>query len=109
MLDMGFIHDVRKIIKLLPPKRQSLLFSATMPKDIVEISKSLLGNNFERVTIKPDQATAERVEQAVYMVTKKNKGELLQSILKDIVSVEQVEQLLAVSLYLFVVVKSVLS
>jgi len=83
MLDMGFIHDVRKIIKLLPPKRQSLLFSATMPKDIVEISKSLLGNNFERVTIKPDQATAERVEQAVYMVTKKNKGELLQSILKE--------------------------
>ena len=83
MLDMGFIHDVRKIIKLLPPKRQSLLFSATMPKDIVEISKSLLGNNFERVTIKPDQATAERVEQAVYMVTKKNKGALLQSILNE--------------------------
>ncbi len=83
MLDMGFIHDVRKIIKLLPAQRQSLLFSATMPKDIVEISKSLLGNNFERVTIKPQQATAERVEQAVYMVTKKNKGALLQDILNE--------------------------
>ena len=83
MLDMGFIHDVRKIIKLLPAQRQSLLFSATMPKDIVEISKSLLGNKFERVTIKPQQATAERVEQAVYMVTKKNKGALLQDILNE--------------------------
>lgn len=83
MLDMGFIHDMRKIIKLLPSKRQSLLFSATMPKDIVEISKSLLGNNFKRVTIKPEQATAERVEQAVYMVTKKNKGALLQEILNE--------------------------
>ncbi len=83
MLDMGFIHDVRKIIKLLPRERQSLLFSATMPKDIVEISQSLLGNKFERVTIKPDQATAERVEQAVYKVTKKHKGELLEHILKE--------------------------
>ncbi len=83
MLDMGFIHDVRKIIKLLPPNRQSLLFSATMPKDIVEISQTLLGNKFERVTIKPDQATAERVEQAVYMVTKKHKGELLEHILNE--------------------------
>lgn len=83
MLDMGFIHDVRKIIKLLPPNRQSLLFSATMPKDIVEISQTLLGNKFERVTIKPEQATAEKVEQAVYMVTKKHKGELLEHILNE--------------------------
>lgn len=83
MLDMGFIHDVRKIIRLLPQNRQSLLFSATMPKDIVEISQTLLGNKFERVTIKPDQATAEKVEQAVYMVTKKHKGELLESILNE--------------------------
>ena len=83
MLDMGFIHDVRKIIKLLPQNRQSLLFSATMPKDIVEISQTLLGNKFERVTIKPDQATAEKVEQAVYKVTKKNKGALLEEILNE--------------------------
>ena len=83
MLDMGFIHDVRKIIKLLPQNRQSLLFSATMPKDIVEISQTLLGNKFERITIKPDQATAEKVEQAVYKVSKKNKGALLEDILNE--------------------------
>lgn len=82
MLDMGFIHDVKKIVKLLPEKRQSLLFSATMPKDIVELSEKMLGS-FERVTIKPQQATAERVEQAVYMVTKKDKDALLQHILSE--------------------------
>ena len=83
MLDMGFIHDVRKIIRLLPQNRQSLLFSATMPKDIVEISQTLLGNKFERITIKPEQATAEKVEQAVYKVSKKNKGALLEDILNE--------------------------
>ena len=62
MLDMGFIHDVKKIIAKLPPNRQSLFFSATMPKTIVELSQKMLGD-FERVTIKPEQATAEKVEQ----------------------------------------------
>jgi ATP-dependent RNA helicase RhlE len=52
MLDMGFIHDIKKIIAKLPPKRQSLFFSATMPKSIVELSRKMLGD-FERVTIKP--------------------------------------------------------
>jgi ATP-dependent RNA helicase RhlE len=54
-----------------------------MPKDIVEISQTLLGNKFERITIKPDQATAEKVEQAVYKVSKKNKGVLLEDILNE--------------------------
>ena len=76
MLDMGFIHDIKKIIAKLPPKRQSLFFSATMPKTIVELSKKMLGD-FERVTIKPQQATAERVEQGVYFVSKANKPKLL--------------------------------
>lgn len=76
MLDMGFIHDIKKIIAKLPPKRQSLFFSATMPPVIVELSRKILGD-FERVTIKPQQATAERVEQGVYFVTKKNKPNLL--------------------------------
>ncbi|MCL4164062.1 UNVERIFIED_CONTAM: hypothetical protein GTU68_010515, partial [Idotea baltica] len=58
MLDMGFIHDIKKIIAKLPSKRQSLFFSATMPKDIVVLSRKILGD-FERVTIKPEQATAE--------------------------------------------------
>lgn len=76
MLDMGFIHDIKKIIAKLPSNRQSLFFSATMPPAIVELSKKILGN-FERVTIKPQQATAEKVEQGIYFVSKKNKTQLL--------------------------------
>ena len=82
MLDMGFIHDIKKIIAKLPPKRQSLFFSATMPNDIVTLSKKLLGD-FERVTIKPEQATAEKVEQGVFFVSKKNKPKLLVHLLKE--------------------------
>ena len=76
MLDMGFIHDVKKIIAKLPLKRQSLFFSATMPKSIVDLSQKMLGD-FKRVTIKPQQATAEKVEQGVYFVSKNNKPKLL--------------------------------
>jgi ATP-dependent RNA helicase RhlE len=82
MLDMGFIHDIKKIISKLPPKRQSLFFSATMPKDIVELSRKMLGD-FERVTIKPEQATAEKVEQGVYFVSKGNKPKLLVHLLQQ--------------------------
>lgn len=82
MLDMGFIHDIKKIIAKLPPKRQSLFFSATMPKDIVELSRKILGD-FERVTIKPEQPTAEKVEQGVYFVSKDNKPRLLVQLLQD--------------------------
>jgi ATP-dependent RNA helicase RhlE len=81
MLDMGFIHDIKKIIAKLPPKRQSLFFSATMPKDIVELSRKILGD-FERVTIKPEQPTAEKVEQGVYFVNKENKPGLLVHLLQ---------------------------
>ena len=76
MLDMGFIHDVKKIIAKLPLKRQSLFFSATMPKSIVDLSQKMLGD-FKRVTIKPQQATAEKVKQGVYFVSKNNKPKLL--------------------------------
>jgi len=82
MLDMGFIHDIRKIIAKLPPKRQSLFFSATMPKDIVELSRKILGD-FERVTVRPEQATAEKVEQMVYFVSKGNKVNLLVHLLQE--------------------------
>ncbi|QCX00448.1 DEAD/DEAH box helicase [Aggregatimonas sangjinii] len=82
MLDMGFIHDIKKIIAALPPKRQSLFFSATMPKSIVELSRKMLGD-FERVTIKPEQATAEKVEQGVYFVSKGNKPKLLIHLLQQ--------------------------
>lgn len=81
MLDMGFIHDIKKLIAKLPPKRQSLFFSATMPKTIVELSRKILGD-FEQVTIKPQQATAEKVEQGVYFVSKSNKPKLLVHLLE---------------------------
>lgn len=82
MLDMGFIHDIKRIIAKLPPQRQSLFFSATMPKTIVELSRKMLGD-FERVTIKPEQATAEKVEQGVYFVSKRNKPKLLVHLLQE--------------------------
>jgi ATP-dependent RNA helicase RhlE len=82
MLDMGFIHDIKKIIAKLPFKRQSLFFSATMPPAIVELSTKILGE-YERVTIKPKQATAEKVDQAVYFVSKPNKTKLLIHLLEE--------------------------
>jgi ATP-dependent RNA helicase RhlE len=81
MLDMGFIHDIKKIIALLPRKRQSLFFSATMHPTIVELSKKILGNP-ERVTVRPEQTTAEKVKQSIYFVTKKNKIRLLVHLLQ---------------------------
>ena len=81
MLDMGFIHDIKKIIKLLPQQRQSLFFSATMPRAIVDLSRKILGD-FESVTIAPKQTTAERVDQAVYFVGKKSKIKLLKHLIE---------------------------
>ena len=76
MLDMGFIHDIKKILAKLPERRQSLFFSATMPKAIVELSTRILGA-YDTVTIKPEQATAEKVKQEVYFVPKGSKIKLL--------------------------------
>ena len=81
MLDMGFIHDIRKIIAKLPAERQSLFFSATMPPDIVSLSRKILGNP-EKVVVKPEQTTAEKVEQAIYFVSKKSKSKLLTHLLQ---------------------------
>ncbi|MGB3590548.1 MAG: DEAD/DEAH box helicase [Nonlabens sp.] len=80
MLDMGFIHDIKKLLKVLPRERQSLFFSATMPQAIVKLSREILGD-FERVTIAPEKTTAEKVEQRIYHVNKKNKTKLLVSLL----------------------------
>ena len=82
MLDMGFIHDIKKVIAALPEKRQSLFFSATMPQSIVKLSQSILGKP-EKVTIKPEQATSEKVEQALYYVSKKSKTKLLIHLIKE--------------------------
>lgn len=81
MLDMGFIHDIKKIIALLPVRRQSLFFSATMHPNIVALSRKILGNP-ERVTVQPEQTTAEKVGQSLYYVTKKNKLGLLTHLLQ---------------------------
>ncbi|MDP2088336.1 MAG: DEAD/DEAH box helicase [Flavobacteriaceae bacterium] len=82
MLDMGFIHDIKKIIAKLPKERQSLFFSATMPPAIVELSHKILGNPF-KITINPAQTTAEKVTQAVYFVGKKSKPKLLVHLLQQ--------------------------
>ncbi len=81
MLDMGFIHDIKKIIAKLPKERQSLFFSATMAKPIVDLSNQILGHP-EKVTIKPQQTTAEKVEQSVYMVSKEDKIKLLEDLME---------------------------
>ena len=83
MLDMGFIHDIKKIIAKLPTKRQSLFFSATMAKEIVELAGKILLGNPQRVTIEPKKTTAEKVEQAVYYVQKADKPKLLNHILGE--------------------------
>jgi ATP-dependent RNA helicase RhlE len=82
MLDMGFIHDVRKIIAKLPPKRQSLFFSATMPPEIVELSKKILGNP-ARITIQPELTTAEKVKQSICFAEKADKPALLTHVLRE--------------------------
>ena len=76
MLDMGFVHDVKRIITTLPAKRQSLLFSATMPPAVEEIAASLV-HNPARVEVTPVATTAERIEQNVAFVDRGNKIKLL--------------------------------
>lgn len=82
MLDMGFIHDIKKIIERLPNQRQSLFFSATMPPAIVELSRKILGH-YDKVTIKPEQTTAEKVRQSLYMVAKPDKIKLLVQLINE--------------------------
>jgi ATP-dependent RNA helicase RhlE len=82
MLDMGFIHDVRKVIDALPDRRQSALFSATMPNDIVKLAERLL-NKPRRVEVTPPATTVERIEQGVLFVEKEDKRALLAEILAN--------------------------
>ncbi|HET7500504.1 MAG TPA: DEAD/DEAH box helicase, partial [Kofleriaceae bacterium] len=82
MLDMGFIHDVRKVIRLLPRHRQTLFFSATMPREAQELADQLLKNP-ETVAVTPPATTAERVDQEVYFVEKGDKRALLVDVLRD--------------------------
>jgi ATP-dependent RNA helicase RhlE len=82
MLDMGFIHDVRKISAKLPARRQTLLFSATMPAAIAGLAGDIL-HDAERVAITPAATTVERISQRVLFVAKGDKRSLLSSLLKD--------------------------
>lgn len=82
MLDMGFIHDVKKLIKIIPAKRQSLFFSATMPESIRVLAGTILTNP-EEVKVTPVSSTAETIQQEMYFVDAANKKDLLLHILKD--------------------------
>ncbi len=82
MLDMGFIHDVKKLLAVLPKRRQSLFFSATMPPEIVLLASTILHNPSE-VSVTPVSSTVDIIKQAVYFVDKGNKNDLLVEILKD--------------------------
>ncbi len=82
MLDMGFIHDVRKVIAKLPAKRQTLFFSATMPPEIQKLADTIL-NKPEKVAVTPVSSTAETVKQLLYFAEKNEKRDLLNVLLMN--------------------------
>ena len=82
MLDMGFIHDVRKVIAKLPGKRQSLFFSATMASEVVALAQTLVHNPV-KITVTPDQPTVEKIVQKLMFVDKGNKDNLLISLMNN--------------------------
>jgi ATP-dependent RNA helicase RhlE len=82
MLDMGFIHDVRRIVAAVPRVRQTLLFSATVPGEIARLIESILSNPV-RVDVAPEVTTAEKIEQSVFFVAKAEKRSLLQKLIRS--------------------------
>ncbi|MET0243755.1 MAG: DEAD/DEAH box helicase [Flavitalea sp.] len=82
MLDMGFVHDVKRIIQKIPAKRQTLFFSATMPPEIQKLADTILVNP-ERVEVTPVSSTAQTIQQSLYYVSKNDKKSLLNHILSD--------------------------
>ena len=82
MLDMGFIHDIKKVLEKLPKERQSLFFSATMPKNIIELSNKILQNP-QKVVAHQNSSPAETIQQFIYYTNKANKKELLFHILEN--------------------------
>ena len=82
MLDMGFIHDVKKVIAKLPERRQSLFFSATMPPDVAKLADTILRNP-AKVEVTPASSTADTIAQALYFVGRDDKRKLLVHILED--------------------------
>ena len=92
MLDMGFIHDIKKLLQILPKQRQSLFFSATMPTKILKLSQQILVNP-KKVAVNPVSSTAETIQQEIYFTNKSDKKNLLLHILKN----EELEQVLLFS------------
>ena len=82
MLDMGFIHDVKKVISRIPAKRQTIFFSATMPTEIASLANSILSNPV-KVEVTPVSSTANTIQQSLYFVDKGNKRKLLLDLLKN--------------------------
>ncbi|QEC66750.1 DEAD/DEAH box helicase [Panacibacter ginsenosidivorans] len=82
MLDMGFVHDVKRIIAKLPAKRQTLFFSATMPQEIQQLANVLLTNPV-KVEVTPVSSTVDIIQQSIYFVEKQDKQSLLQHLLSD--------------------------
>ena len=82
VLDMGFIHDIKRILKLLPIQRQTLFFSATMPPEIEKLANSMLTNP-EKVEVTPASSTVDTISQSVYFVEKQQKKDLLIHLLKN--------------------------
>ncbi|MFA5042464.1 MAG: DEAD/DEAH box helicase [Kiritimatiellia bacterium] len=82
MLDMGFIHDVRRIIAALPARRQSLFFSATLAPEVITLARAMVRDP-AHVTVTPDQPAVERIKQKVLFVDKKDKPILLVTLLRD--------------------------
>ena len=92
MLDMGFINDIKKLLKLLPVKRQSLFFSATMPANILKLSQQILKQP-KKVSVSPVSSTAETIDQYLYYTNQSTKRDLLHFILED----ERLDQVLLFS------------
>jgi ATP-dependent RNA helicase RhlE len=82
MLDMGFIHDVKRVIAALPPRRQNLLFSATMPPEIIELASGFLHDPVH-VEVTPTATTVDKIDQYVFFVEKEDKKPLLEHLLRD--------------------------
>ncbi|MDG9667615.1 DEAD/DEAH box helicase [Hahella sp. CR1] len=82
MLDMGFIHDIRKILDILPKRRQNLMFSATFSNDIRKLAKDLVNNPVE-ISVSPPNTTAKTVKQWIHPVDKKQKSALLAQLIRD--------------------------
>lgn len=97
MLDMGFMRDIQKVLKLLPRKRHNLFFSATMPKEIETLAQSILYKP-KKVEVTPESTTVERIKQSVMFVDKPNKVDLLIHVLKEHIQDKDMKTLIFVEM-----------